>query len=108
VPVGALIRVRAHRPGESVAVYLAVLADLVAAGVPADTAVAGVLALADARARDNDVLSFRQSVERDIALGAPAGLAAATRVNATVRAYEEAAQAAAPGGAQQPPSRRRP
>jgi hypothetical protein len=92
-----------------VAVYLAVLADLVAAGVPADTAVSGVIALARTAARDADVITFRQSVERDIALGAPAGLAAATRVNSTVRAFESTTGSSAqPGDNATAPTRRRP
>jgi hypothetical protein len=46
-----------------------VLADLVAVGVPADTAVVAVLALA-AVVDDAQYIAFRQSVARDIALGA--------------------------------------
>jgi len=70
---------------------LAVLADLVASGVPVDSAAAAVLALA-ARARDADLVEFRRAVERDIALGAPpaaataaAATAADLRVNAGAR-----------------------
>ena len=48
---------------------LAVLTDLVASGVPVDSAAAAVLALA-ASARDADLIDFRRAVERDIALGA--------------------------------------
>ena len=50
-------------------VPLAVLADLVASGVPVDSAAAAVLALA-ASARDADLIDLRRAVERDIALGA--------------------------------------
>src|SRR5439155_11900039 len=60
---------------------LSVLADLVASGVPADSAAAAVLALAP-HARDADLVEFRRAVERDIALGAPPGAATSTRVNA--------------------------
>jgi hypothetical protein len=35
--------------------------------------------------RDAELVAFPQSVERDIALGAPAGAAAAVRVNAAER-----------------------
>lgn len=80
---------RARR--ESLAVPLAVLADLVASGVPVDSAAAAVVALA-ARARDADLVEFRRAVERDIALGAPpaaataaAAAAASTTVNAGAR-----------------------
>lgn len=65
---------------EPLTVPLAVLADLVASGVPVDSAAAAVLALA-ARARDSDLVEFRRAVERDIALGAPP--AAATAAAAT-------------------------
>jgi hypothetical protein len=57
---------------------LSVLADLVASGVPADSASAVVLALAPT-ARDADLVEFRRAVERDISLGAPPGGAAAVR-----------------------------
>jgi hypothetical protein len=66
-----------------------VLADLVASGVPVDSAAAAVLALA-ARARDADLVEFRRAVERNIALGAPpaaatAAMAASVQVNAGAR-----------------------
>src|SRR5213076_2112227 len=54
---------------QTITVPLAVLADLVASGVPVDSAAAAVLALA-ASARDADLIDFRRAVERDIALGA--------------------------------------
>src|SRR6059036_4340293 len=80
---------RARR--QTIAVPLAVLTDLVASGVPVDSAAAAVLALA-ARARDADLVEFRRAVERDIALGAPpaaataaAATAADMRVNAGAR-----------------------
>jgi len=65
-------------------VPLAVLADLVASGVPADSAATAVLALA-ATARDADLVEFRRAVERDIALGAPPAAAASVRLNAAAR-----------------------
>ncbi len=61
---------------ESLTVPLAVLTDLVASGVPVDSAASAVLALA-ARARDADLVEFRRAVERDIALGAPPASATA-------------------------------
>ena len=61
---------------ESLTVPLAVLTDLVASGVPVDSAAGAVLALA-ARARDADLVEFRRAVERDIALGAPPASATA-------------------------------
>src|SRR5688572_20132254 len=72
-----LTRLRdARRPPLTMA--LAVLADLVASGVPADSASAVVLALAPS-ARDADLVEFRKAVERDISLGAPPGASAAVR-----------------------------
>jgi hypothetical protein len=64
---------------------LSVLADLVASGVPVDSASVIVLALAP-KARDADLVEFRRAVERDIALGAPpAGAAAVRALNAGAR-----------------------
>jgi hypothetical protein len=74
-----------------VTMALAVLADLVASGVPADSAAAALLVLAPT-ARDADLVEFRRAVERDIALGAPPAAAtygqldvASVRVNANAR-----------------------
>ena len=81
---GATPEVLAHlrdvrRPPLTIA--LAVLADLVASGVPADSAAAAVLTLAP-KARDADLVEFRRAVERDITLGAPPGAATSVRLNA--------------------------
>ena len=67
-----------RRPPLTVA--LSGLADLVASGVPADSAAAAVLVLAP-KARDADLVEFRRAVERDIALGAPPAAATSVRVN---------------------------
>lgn len=77
---------------------LSVLADLVASGVPADSASAVVLALAPS-ARDADLVELRRAVERDISLGAPPGAAAA------VRALNTGVREAAAFTGSQPPSR---
>jgi len=79
---------------------LSVLADLVASGVPADSAAAAVLTLAP-KARDADLVEFRRAVERDIALGAPPGAASSVRVNAGANTMSDA-------GSSTPPPRRRP
>jgi hypothetical protein len=71
---------RGRYPRESLMVPLAVMADLVARGVPADTAAESVVALMREGVRDADLVAFRQNVERDIALGAPAGGAVAVRL----------------------------
>jgi hypothetical protein len=80
---------------------LAVLADLVASGVPADSASAVVLALAPT-ARDADLVEFRRAVERDISLGAPPGAAASVRALNTGIRFGQSDAAQNPG---QPPSR---
>ena len=72
---------RARYPREPLMVPLAVMADLVARGVPADTAAQSVASLMREGVRDADLVAFRQNVERDIALGAPAGGAAAARLS---------------------------
>jgi hypothetical protein len=82
---------------------LAVVADLVASGVPADSAAAAVLALAP-KARDADLLEFRRAIERDIALGAPPAAATSVRLNAG--AFDQpTSQSAGPGN---PPRRPKP
>lgn len=78
-----LTRLR-HRRTQSLTVALATLADLVASGVPPDSAAAAVIALA-ASAGDDQMADFRRAVERDIALGAPPAVAAAVRVDAALR-----------------------
>jgi hypothetical protein len=81
----ALVQLReVRRPPLTIA--LSVLADLVASGVPADSATAAVLALAP-KARDADLVEFRRAVERDIALGAPPAAATSVRVNAGAEAF---------------------
>ena len=80
-----LARLRAARPRQPLTVPLGMLADLVARGVPADTASSAALALAQSSMRDEDFVAFRRNVERDIALGAPPATATSVRVNATTR-----------------------
>jgi hypothetical protein len=70
-----LARLRRSR-SQPLTVPLAVLADLVASGVPVDSAASAVLQLA-ANTRDVDLVEFRRAVERDIALGAQPATAAA-------------------------------
>lgn len=76
-------QLRQERQPRSLVVPLAVLADLVASGVPAGDAARAVVTLA--AATDEQLVEFRRSVERDIALGAPPAAATAVRVNATAR-----------------------
>ena len=92
-PPATLTELRRVRQ-ESLTVPLAVLTDLVASGVPVDSAAAAVLTLA-AKARDADLVEFRRAVERDIALGAApasATAAAAAFTAATVQVNAGARQ----------------
>ncbi len=71
-----LVRLRDALGGRRLTVPLGVTADLIARGVPADTA--AILLIARARsARDAELLAFERTVARDIALGATP-IAAAT------------------------------
>ncbi len=76
-----LAQLRRLRAGQPLTVAAAVLADLVAAGVPVDTAVTAVMALAS-DARDADYVAFRRNVQRDIALGASPSAALGVRLRA--------------------------
>ena len=90
-PAATLTELRRVRRA-SLIVPLAVLTDLVASGVPVDSAAAAVLSLA-ANARDTDLVEFRRAVERDIALGAPpASATAAAATNAAVQVNAGARQ----------------
>lgn len=70
---------RTRRPGVPLTIPLAVLADLIARGVPADTASSAVLALATTPATDAQFAALRDDIERDIAKGAPPAIAASVR-----------------------------
>lgn len=96
-----LAALRRTRPRQQLTVPLAVLADLVASGVPVDTAATVVLALASAA--DDDLVEFRRTVEHDIALGVLPGTAAAVRFG-DARDFVETS--ATPS--QRPPAPRRP
>lgn len=65
---GDLTRLRTARTRGNLVVPLGVLSDLVARGVPVDTAAQVVAALASRT--DDEYLAFRQRVDRDIDLGA--------------------------------------
>jgi len=75
----ALARMRASRAHGSLTVALAVLTDLVARGVPGDTATTVISALTGAGAQDAELLRFQQGVERDIAQGATPSAAVGVR-----------------------------
>jgi hypothetical protein len=75
----ALARMRASRKSGSLTVALAVLSDLIARGVPSDTATTVISALTVAGAQDAELLSFQRGVERDIAQGATPSAAIGVR-----------------------------
>jgi hypothetical protein len=75
----ALSRMRATRKNGSLTVALAVLSDLIARGVPGDTATTVISALTGAGAQDAELLRFQQGVERDIAQGATPSAALGVR-----------------------------
>ena len=70
VPAGVLADYRAARPASRLTVPLVVLADLIARGVPADTAATALGAALRSGASDDQLAEFRRRVERDIAAGA--------------------------------------
>ena len=82
VPDATLVQLRQVRSGPELTIPISVLADLVARGVQVDTASAVVIALASTAMRDTDMIKFRQTVERDIALGSLPSAATQTRAEA--------------------------
>ncbi|MEZ4457845.1 MAG: hypothetical protein R2882_15055 [Gemmatimonadales bacterium] len=91
-----LARLRTLRSDRPLTVAAGVLADLVAAGVPADTATAAVLALV--RVEDADYIAFRRNVQRDVALGASPAAALGVRL----RSFANTLTADAPVGEVEP------
>jgi hypothetical protein len=98
---GSLEQLKARRPGRPV------MADLVAAGVPADTAVGAVLALAS-DADDADYLTFRRNVQSDIAQGASPSAALAVRIRAAVNNADVTASPGTGPTSQSAPRKRKP
>lgn len=92
LPPEGLGAIRRARRDAAVTVPLATLADLVARGVPVETAQEAVLRLARRGEPDQDFVELRQDVERDISAGVPP--AAAASVRATGRPPD---QVVAPG-----------
>lgn len=90
-----LERLRLLRANQSLTIAAAVLADLVAVGVPADTAAVAVIALA-AGVDDVEYIAFRRNVERDIALGASPVAALGVRLDAASEGLDLTGGAAPP------------
>ena len=100
VKVQELERLRVAKSGTRYAVALDVLSYLVNRGVPADTIAPLVINLALASATDDQLVAFRQDVERDISGGVLASTAAAVRGQGLERQLAEAANnGGAPGSA---------
>jgi hypothetical protein len=90
---------RAQRRSAPLTIPLAVLADLIARGVPADTAASAVLALANTPATDAQFAALRNDIESDIAKGIPPASSAAVRTRGLPPGVPipRAAEAARPG-----------
>ena len=80
VNASVLRALRAARPREALTVPLVVLADLVARGVPSDTASRAVYVAARAGARDADFTLLRHYIEQDISAGASPAAATSLRL----------------------------
>jgi hypothetical protein len=94
VPVDTLAHLRSARPHDSLVVPLVVLSDMVARHVPVDVASVAVLEPARAGARDADLSSIRERVEKDIRAGVAPAAAAQFRSKAwlSTRARPESPQ----------------
>lgn len=79
VSPAALRELRRRRDGQRLAITFAVVSELIARGVPVDSAVSAVAGLRVAGVGDTDLLAFQRDVERDIAIGAPPLTAALVR-----------------------------
>ena len=95
VGVSTIAALRRARPDASLTVPLSVLTDLVAIGVPADTAARTVVALA--RAHDAVLLGYQRDVERDVGVGALPAVAASVRAAGLERATAGDLNTSAPG-----------
>jgi len=96
-----LAYLRELRGDQPLTVAAAVMADLVAVGVPADTAVAAVIALAG-ETGDVEYVAFRRNVERDIALGASPVTALGVRLEGAVADFADSPLPQRPRGPRKP------
>jgi len=80
VPADVLKHLRASQPHRTLTVPLVVLADLLARGVPRDTASRAIESATRANARDEDFTALRRLVEQDIVAGASPATATMLRV----------------------------
>lgn len=84
VPREALTRLRGAQPGRPLVVALVVLGDLVARGVPADTAAVIVGAIVAGTRDDGALLALRDAVQQDISAGASPAAAAELRARSVL------------------------
>ena len=96
-----LATLRDMRGAGSLLIPAAVLADLVAVGVPVDTAVAAVVALAGGL-DDAQYIAFQRNVERDIGLGASPVTAVGVRLDALAEFVSPTADSPQSPGAPRP------
>ncbi|MHB1225657.1 MAG: hypothetical protein ACYC2G_16640 [Gemmatimonadaceae bacterium] len=96
VGASALVAIGNARSSGSLTVPLSVLTDLVALGVPSETAARTVLSLA--RADDGVLLAYQRDVERDIGVGALPAVAASVRAAGLERTGVESLNSPAVGG----------
>ena len=98
-----LRQLRELRAAQPVTVAAAVLADLVAVGIPADSATAAVLSIAT-QVDDAEFLAFRRNVERDVAMGASPIAALVVRLSGlgAIRTTGEALSTSPPSGPRKP------
>jgi hypothetical protein len=96
VNASVLHDLRAARPREALTVPLVVLADLVARGVPLDTATRAVYVATRAGARDADFTLLRHYIEQDISAGASPAAATSLRLRNVPGVTPEDLQTQAP------------
>jgi hypothetical protein len=92
-----LARIKGVRGKAGLSVPLAVLSDLVARGVPVDTAASVIVHLAQGGASDADYTGLERGVARDIGAGAPPGAAAAIRARIVTTEAPGASNGPPPG-----------
>jgi hypothetical protein len=93
-----LQQIKGVRGKAGISVPLAVFSDLVARGVPVDTASKVILHLAEGGASDADYAGLERSVARDIGAGAPPGAAAAIRARVSTGEVGATMQGGPPPG----------
>jgi hypothetical protein len=96
VNASVLHDLRVARPREALTVPLVVLADLVARGVPLDTATRAVYVATRAGARDADFTLLRHYIEQDISAGASPAAATSLRLRNVPGVTPEDLQTQAP------------